>query len=243
MSRGGDAGGEVRSEAGMKYNDIIQKIKSLSDPEAVKGMARFGINPENTYGVSVYTLRDMAKEIGKDHALAQQLWASGIHEARLLASFIDEAGMVTEAQMESWVEDFDSWDVCDQCCSNLFDKTKFAHQKAVAWSEREEEFVKRAGFVMMAALAVHDKKATDEDFSKFLPIIKREAGDSRNFVKKAVNWALRQIGKRNHNLNQMAVKTAEEIQQIDSKSARWIAADAIRELTSEAVYKKFKIAK
>jgi len=243
MSRGGDAGGEVRSEAGMKYNDIIQKIKSLSDPEAVKGMARFGINPENTYGVSVYTLRDMAKEIGKDHALAQQLWASGIHEARLLASFIDEAGMVTEAQMESWVEDFDSWDVCDQCCSNLFDKTKFAHQKAVAWSEREEEFVKRAGFVMMAALAVHDKKATDEDFSKFLPIIKREAGDSRNFVKKAVNWALRQIGKRNHNLNQMAVKTAEEIQQIDSKSARWIAADAIRELTGEKVRNRLNTAK
>ena len=243
MSRGGDAGGEVRSEAGMKYSDIIQKIKSLSDPEAVKGMARFGINPENTYGVSIPSLRTMARETGKDHALAQQLWASGIHEARLLASFIDKAEMVTEAQMGSWVKDFDSWDVCDQCCSNLFDKTRFAHQKAVAWSEREEEFVKRAGFVMMAALAVHDKKAADQDFAKFLPIIKREAGDSRNFVRKAVNWALRQIGKRNHNLNQMAVKTAEEIQQIDSKSARWIAADAIRELTSEAVYKKLKAAK
>ena len=227
----------------MKYNDIIQKIKSLSNPEAVKGMARFGINPENTYGVSIPNLRAMAKEIGKDHALAQQLWASGIHEARLLATFIDKAEMVTEAQMESWVKDFDSWDVCDQCCSNLFDKTRFAHQKAVEWSEREEEFVKRAGFVMMAALAVHDKKAADQDFANFLLIIKREADDSRNFVKKAVNWALRQIGKRNHNLNQMAVRTAEEIQQINSKSARWIAADAIRELTSEAVYKKFKIAK
>ena len=226
----------------MKYNDIILKIKSLSNPEAAKGMARFGINPENTYGVSIPSLRTMARETGKDHALAQQLWASGIHEARLLASFIDEAGMVTEAQMESWVEDFDSWDVCDQCCSNLFDKTRFAHQKAVAWSEREEEFVKRAGFVMMAALAVHDKKAADQDFAKFLPIIKREAGDSRNFVRKAVNWALRQIGKRNHNLNQMAVKTAEEIQQIDSKSARWIAADAIRELTREKVQNRLKTA-
>ena len=227
----------------MKYNDIIRKIKSLSNPEAVKGMARFGINPENTYGVSIPNLRDMAKEIGKDHALAQQLWASGIHEARLLASFIDEAGMVTGAQMESWVRDFDSWDVCDQCCSSLFDKTKFAHQKAVEWSEREEEFVKRAGFTLMAALAVHDKKATDEVFASFLPLIKREAGDSRNFVKKAVNWALRQIGKRNRNLNQMALKTAEEIQRIDSKSARWIANDAIRELTSEAVQKKLMKAK
>ena len=222
----------------MKYNDIIQKIKSLSNPEAVKGMARFGINPENTYGVPIPNLRDMAKEIGKDHALAQQLWASGIHEARLLASFIDKAEMVTEAQMESWVKDFDSWDVCDQCCSNLFDKTKFAHGKAAEWSKREEEFVKRAGFVLMAALAVHDKKAADEDFLKFLPIVKRESTDGRNFVKKAINWALRQIGKRNPNLNKIAIKTAEEIQQIDSKSARWIAADAIRELTGEAVQKK-----
>jgi len=222
----------------MKYNDIIQQIKSLSDPEAVKGMARFGINPENTYGVSVYTLRKMAKEVGKDHALAQQLWSSGIHEARMLACYIDEPEMVTGAQMESWVKDFDSWDVCDQCCSNLFDQTELAHGKATEWSDRGEEFVKRAGFVLMAALAVHDKKAVDEDFIRFLPIIKRESTDNRNFVKKAVNWALRQIGKRNPNLNQMAIKAAEEIQQIDSKSARWIAADAIRELTSEAVQKK-----
>lgn len=220
---------------GMQYNDIIKKLESLSDPEAVKGMARFGINPENTYGVSIPNLRKVAKETGRNHALAQQLWASGIHEARILASMIDEPEMVTDVQMESWVSDFDSWDVCDQCCSNLFDKTGFAHQKAVEWSEKDEEFVKRAGFVMMAALAVHDKKATDEEFLKFLPIIKRESTDNRNFVKKAVNWALRQIGKRNLNLNKIAIKTAEEIQQIDSKSVRWIAADAIRELTGETV--------
>jgi 3-methyladenine DNA glycosylase AlkD len=180
----------------------------------------------------------MARETGKDHALAQRLWASGVHEARLLASMIDQPEMVTEAQLESWVRDFNSWDVCDQCCSNLFDKTKFAHEKAIDWSKREEEFVKRAGFVLMAALAVHDKKAADEDFLKFLPIVKRESTDERNFVKKAVNWALRQIGKRNLNLNKAAIQTAEEIQQIDSGSARWIAADAIRELTGEAVQKK-----
>jgi len=222
----------------MQYNDIIQEIKLLADPEAVKGMARFGINAENTYGVSIPDLRKMAREIGKDHALAQQLWASGIHEARLLASFIDEPKLVTESQMESWVKDFNSWDVCDQCCSNLFDQTELAHSKAEEWSKREEEFVKRAGFVLMAALSVHDKKATDADFIKFLPMIKRESTDGRNFVKKAVNWALRQIGKRNHNLNQMALKTAEEIQQVNSKSARWTAADAIRELTGEAVQKK-----
>ena len=227
----------------MQYNDIIQRLKSLSDPEAVKGMARFGINPENTYGVSVPDLRKIARGISTGHALAEQLWASGIHEARILASMIDRPEMVTEAQMESWVKGFDSWDVCDQCCSNLFDKTKFAYQKAAEWSKREEEFVKRAGFTLMATLAVHDKKATDEEFLKFLPIIKRESIDNRNFVKKAVNWALRQIGKRNLNLNKMAIKAAEEIQQIDSRSARWIAADAIRELTSEAVQRRLTKAK
>ena len=222
----------------MQYNDIIQKLKSSANPEAVKGMARFGINPDNTYGVSVPNLRKMAREAGKDHALAQQLWDSGIHEARLIAGMIDLPELVTGEQMESWVKGFDSWDVCDQCCSNLFDKTESAHQKAAEWSKREEEFVRRAGFALMAALAVHDKKAADEDFLKFLPLIKEASTDDRNFVKKAVNWALRQIGKRNLNLNKMAIKTAEEIQQIDARSARWIAADAIRELTGEAVQKR-----
>jgi len=222
----------------VQHSDIIKKLESLSDPEAVKGMARFGINPENTYGVSIPDLRNIAKETGRDHALAQQLWASGMHEARILASMIDDPKMVTDVQMESWVKSFDSWDVCDQCCSNLFDRTGFAHEKAVAWSNREEEFVKRAGFVLMATLSVHDKKAEDVVFIKFLPIIKRESTDGRNFVKKAVNWALRQIGKRNLNLNHMAIKAAEDIQRLDSKSARWIASDATRELTSEAVQQK-----
>ncbi len=219
----------------MQYNDIIKKLKSLSDPEAVKGMARFGINPENTYGVSIPNLREMARQIGKNHDLAQRLWASNIHEARILASMIDKPEMVTDVQMESWVKDFDSWDVCDQCIMNLFEKAEFAYPKAVEWSSSEREFIKRAGFVLMARLAVSDKKADDRQFEGFFPIIKREASDDRNQVKKAVNWALRQIGKRNLNLNQMAIKAAREIQQMDSKSARWIASDAIRELTSEAV--------
>jgi 3-methyladenine DNA glycosylase AlkD len=227
----------------MLYNDTIKKLKSLADPEAVMGMARFGINPENTYGVSIPNLRKIAKETGTDHDLAQQLWASGIHEARILACLIDNPKVTTEEQMDTWVKDFDSWDVCDQCCSNLFDKTSFAYQKAAEWSKREEEFVKRAGFTLIASLAVHDKKAADEEFLKFLPMIKRESGDARNFVKKSVNWALRQIGKRNLSLNKLAIKTAEEIQQIDSRSARWIASDAIRELTSEAVQKKLTKAK
>ena len=219
----------------MQYNDIIKKLKSLSDPEAVKGMARFGINPKNTYGVSIPNLRKMAKEIGKDHDLAQRLWASNIHEARILASIIDDPKMTTEEQMDAWVKDFDSWDVCDQCIMNLFERTEFAYPKAVEWSSSEQEFIKRAGFVLMARLAVSDKKADDRQFEGFFPIIKREASDDRNQVKKAVNWGLRQIGKRNLNLNRMAIKAARKIQQMDSKSARWIASDAIRELTSEAV--------
>jgi 3-methyladenine DNA glycosylase AlkD len=219
---------------------VLKKLKSLSDPKAVEGMARFGINQKNTYGVSIPNLRSMTKKIGRNHVLAQQLWSSGIHEARILASMIDALEMVTEEQMERWVKDFDSWDVCDQCCSNLFDKTEFAYRKAVEWSKRREEFVKRAGFVLMAALTVHDKKATDKEFLKFLPIIKRESTDDRNFVKKAVNWALRQIGKRNAALNRAAVATAEEIQKMESKSAKWVASDALRELTGEAVQKRLR---
>jgi len=222
----------------MDYEGILKQLKSLSDPKAVAGMARFGINPKDTYGVSIPVLRKMAKGIGKNHVFAQKLWDSGIHEARILAGMIDLPERVTEKQMKHWVKDFNSWDVCDQVCSNLFDKTKFAHKKAIEWSKRREEFVKRAGFVLMAALAVHDKEASDKEFLKFLPIIKREATDERNFVKKAVNWALRQIGKRNSALNKIAIQTAKEIQKIDSKSAPWIASDAIRELTSGAVQKK-----
>lgn len=222
------------------YEEILKQLESLSNPEAVAGMARFGINPGNTYGVSIPNLRKIAREAGKNHLLAKQLWSSGIHEARILASMIDSPENVTEEQMESWVKDVDSWDVCDQCCSNLLDKTEFAYQKAVEWSKRDQEFVKRAGFVLMAVLAVHDKKAKDEEFLKFLSIIKRESTDDRNFVKKAVNWALRQIGKRNLNLNKKAIETAKEIQKIDSKSSKWIASDAIRELTGGAIQNRFR---
>ena len=221
-----------------RAEDIIARIKSLANSKNVEGMARFGINPTNTYGVSIPILRKMVREIGKDHELALELWETGIHEARMLACFIDRPDMVTEEQLESWVKNFDSWDVCDQCCGNLFDRTGLAYKKAVEWCVREDEFVRRAGFVLMACLAVHDKKAGDQAFIEFLPLIKTHAGDERNYVKKAVNWALRQIGKRNQNLNEVAIKTAEEIRQMDSGSARWIASDALRELAGDAVQKK-----
>jgi 3-methyladenine DNA glycosylase AlkD len=201
-------------------------------------MARFGINPTNRYGVSIPNLRALAKRIGKDHGLAAKLWATGVEDARILASMIDETAKITSAQMERWAQDFNSWDVCDQVCSNLFGQTRFAHAKALAWSRRRGEFVKRAGFTLMACLAVHDKEAPDAAFEKFLPRIKAACEDDRNFVKKAVNWALRQIGKRNAALNGRAIAVAREIQRRESRAARWIASDALRELTNSATRRR-----
>lgn len=215
----------------MNYEEIIRRLTSASDLDVAAGMARFGIDAENPYGVSIPRLRKIAREAGKDHDLAQQLWSSGIHEARILASMVDIPQTVTDKQMDAWAKDFDSWALCDQCCNNLFYKTKFAYKKAIQWTGRKEEFVKRAGFTLMAVLAVHDKTASDKEFIKFFPLIIRESVDNRNFVKKAVNWALRQIGKRDAVLKKAAIKTAKEIHAIESKSARWIASDAIRELT------------
>jgi 3-methyladenine DNA glycosylase AlkD len=206
-------------------------------------MARFGINPTHTLGISIPVLRRIAGEIGTDHRLAQALWASGVHEARILAGFIDDPARVTPTQMNRWAAAFDSWDVCDQVCSSLFDRTPFAFQKAIEWTRRREEFVRRAGFVLMAALAVHDRQAPDEPFERFLRIIARGSADERNFVKKAVNWALRQIGKRNRRLNRKAIAQAKVIQQMPSRAARWIAADAVRELTGDAVRRKLERAK
>jgi len=222
----------------MEYEKVIEKLKYLSNPKAIIGMARYGITPENTYGVSIPNLRKTAKEIGINRKLAQKLWATNIRETKILASMIEDPEMVIEEQIEGWVKEFNYWEICDQCCMNLFEKTRFAYKKAVEWSSRGKEFVKRAGFVLMARLAVSDKKADDDKFEKFFAIIKKEVTDDRNYVKKAVNWALRQIGKRNLNLNGKAIKIAKEIQEMDSKSAKWIASDTLRELTSEAVQKR-----
>ena len=224
----------------MDYKKIIEKLKSLSDPEAVEGMARYGITPEKTYGVSIPNLRKIAKETGRGQDLSLKLWECNTRETRILAGMIGDPVKVTLEQMESWVREFTYWEICDQCCMNLFEKTVFAYRQAEQWSMNEEEFIKRAGFVLMARLAVSDKKADDNHFENFLPLIKREAADGRNFVKKSVNWALRQIGKRNLNLNKKAILTAKEIQQLDSKPARWIASDALRELTSDAVQNRLK---
>lgn len=220
--------------------DILAKLRSLSDPKAVEGMARYGINSNNTLGVSVAELRRMAKSIGKDHNMALELWESGIHEARILATIVEDPRETSNEQLERWVGELDSWDVCDGFCANLVEKTGFAYEKALAWSAREEVFVKRAGFVMMARLAVSDKKAPDDVFEQFLSIIKSRCEDERNFVKKAVNWALRQIGKRNASLNKKAIAVGEQLRRLDSTAAKWIAADALRELTDNAVATRLK---
>jgi 3-methyladenine DNA glycosylase AlkD len=201
-------------------------------------MARFGINPHNTFGVPVSFLRQLARAHRRNHSLAVELWQTGIHEARILAAYTADPEQLTEAEMDAWVKDFDSWDVCDQVCGNLFDKTPIAYAKAREWCVREEEFVKRAGFVLMTQLAVHDKKAPDGMFVEFLSDCIPGARDERNFVKKAVNWALRQIGKRSHRLHQAAIKTARLIQKEGTLSGRWIAADALRELARPAVQQR-----
>lgn len=226
----------------MAYIKILKKLKTLANPKNVAGMARFGIVSKNVLGIKKPVMDKMAREIGRNHNLAQQLWKSGIYEARVLAALIDEPSLVTEKQIGQWAKDFDNWGVCDNACMNLFDKSRFAYKKAKELSGRREEFVKRTGFALMAALAVHDKKANDKKFLQFLPIIKRESGDERNYVRKAVNWALRQIGKRNLALNKLAIKTAKQIQSAGgrSQSARWIATDAIKELRSQGVQRKLK---
>jgi 3-methyladenine DNA glycosylase AlkD/uncharacterized protein (UPF0218 family) len=230
-----------QSSSAVTLQSVLDEMKQKASPKAVEGMSRFGIQTTKAFGISVPQLRDLAKKVGTNHEIANQLWRTGVHEARILASMIDDPKLVTKGQMEKWVADFDSWDVVDGCCGNLFDKTPYAVSKAHEWSERGEEFVKRASFVLMAELAVHDKNASDKTFLQFLPLIVREASDERNFVKKAVNWALRQIGKRNGVLNVAAIRTANTIQDSDSRSAKWIAADALRELTSVPVRTKLGI--
>lgn len=216
----------------MTAKEVIIQLKKRSNLKDKEGMARFGINPEYALGVRVPVMRDLAKKIGENHKLAEDLWKTKIHEARILASMIEDPKEVSEKQMEEWVKEFNSWDLCDQCCMNLFDRLPISWKKAAEWAERKEEFVKRAGFALMACLAWRDKKADDKIFLKFFSLIKKHSKDERNFIKKAVNWALRQIGKRNPDLRKKAINVSKGILKINSKAAKWIAADALRELTS-----------
>ncbi|MFZ1289795.1 MAG: DNA alkylation repair protein [Melioribacteraceae bacterium] len=216
-------------------DEIVGILKQNKNSKNVEGMAKFGINPEFALGISLPFLRNLGKQIGKNHELAIDLWQTKIHEARILSTIIADSKQITKSLMNSWVNDFNSWDLCDQCCMNLFRKSEFAFEKSLEWMERNEEFVKRAGFALVATLAVHSKNLTNEDFEIYLQKIIEKSDDERNFVKKAVNWALRQIGKRNIYLNQKAIEVSEKLINSESKSAKWIGKDALKELTSEKI--------
>ncbi len=219
---------------------ILAELKRHRDPTAVRGMATVGINPENSYGIGMPRLMATAKRIGTNHSLAQELWASGIRDARILATMVEDPSLVTGRQMDSWARDLNSWDVCDSACMRVFWRTKDARRKIARWSRSREEFVKRAAFSLLAFLTVHDKKAPDNEFEKYFPLIARASTDDRNYVTKAVNWALRTIGKRSLSLNTAAVKVAAKLSNSTSKSARWIGADALRELKSAKVQARLR---
>ena len=241
-------------------DSIMRDLESRTDPKAIEGMARYGIRPTETFGVSVTILRQIAKDIrgenrkpigragpwsrdhgrALDHALVLGLWDTGVRDAMILATLLADPDRMTPDLIEDWVMDFDSWDVCDGCCNALLWRTRDSHELALAWSLREEEFVKRAGYTLMATLAVHWKDAEDSDFEPFLEAIVRGSDDDRNFVKKAVNWALRGVGKRNLQLNARATEVAERILGLDTKSGKWIARDALRELRSDKVLDRLR---
>ncbi len=219
---------------------VLRELKRLASPKVRAKMAYFGVKVPKAYGISQPVLHGLSRRIGKNHKLAEQLWSSGIHEARILATLIGESDKVTARQMERWAREFDSWDIVDAACCYLYAGASAAWRQVQAWSRRREEFVKRAAFSLAAYLSYKDKQAPDARFERSLHVIEREAHDERNFVRKAVNWALRNIGKRNLRLNRSAIRAAERIRRQRSRSARWIAADALRELRSDAVRRRLR---
>lgn len=223
-----------------KLDQVLAALREKADPEKLAGMAHFGMTTDARLGIPVPDLRALAKETGRDHALALALWEAGVQEARILATMVDIPAEVTPQQMDTWAADFNSWDICDHACGNLFDKTPHAWDKLREWASREEEYVRRAAYALLACLAWHDKKADDARFIAAFPVIKAGARDPRNFVRKAVNWALRNIGKRNLALNGEAIRLSEELLELDDPTARWIAKDALRELRSEKIQERLK---
>ncbi len=220
---------------------LLREFEAMGSPESVAGMARYGIRSAKAFGVSMGVIRARAKAFRRDHELALALWDTGVLELRTLAALVDDPALVTEAQMETWVRDFDSWAICDGACCVLFDRTRFASAKARAWIRRKEEYVRRAGFVLMAGLATHDKTAPDRLFLSFLPLIEKGASDPRNFVKKGVNWALRGIGKRNLALNAAAVEVCRRLVARKEACARWVGRDALAELTATKTVARIRL--
>jgi 3-methyladenine DNA glycosylase AlkD len=217
---------------------VVASLKRLGTKATRDGMARFAIPSDNAFGVSVGDIRKVAKQFGRDHELALELWETGLYEPRMLACFVDDPKQVTPTQMDRWCREFDSWAICDTACFHLFDRTPHAWRKVDQWAGRRDEFVKRAAFALLASLALHDKKTGDQPFLERLPLIEREANDNRNFVKKAVNWALRAIGKRNRTLHAPALAMAERLSKSDDAAARWVGKDAVRELSGPGVIRR-----
>jgi 3-methyladenine DNA glycosylase AlkD len=230
-----------RYSQSMTLKEIVTFLKANRNESNLAGMARYGISMTQTFGISMPMLRRLAKTIGTDHRTAIELYRTGIHEAKILAALVDDPARVTRKQMEEWVKGFDSWDVTDQVCTILFDGTEYAWKKAVEWTRRRSEYEKRAAYAVMAGLAVHDTTSPDRDFEDLYPYIISGAEDERIYVKKAVNWALRNIGKRSSALNESAIHVAESLIQSRSGSARWIASDALRELKGETAKKRVKV--
>lgn len=221
----------------MNKDEIIKELKKNANPKNVLGMKRFGIQGKYMLGISVTFLRKFVKNIPKNHKLALELWKTGIHEARMLSSMIDLEDKVTVKQMDDWTKSFDSWDICDGVCMNLFCKTKFVDQKIYEYAKNNKEFIRRTAFTLIACLAFKLKNLKDKDLIKYFDLIEKYSNDERNFVKKAVNWALRQIGKRNKNLNKKAIGLAKKIRKQNTKSARWIANNALSELEKVTKFK------
>ena len=223
-----------------QVRSALASLKSRSSKAARDAMARYAIPSDHAYGVAMRDIKALGKTLGRNHALAVDLWATGVYEARMLASFIGDPAQLTQAQMDRWCKDFDNWALCDALSFNLFDRSPHAWTMVRKWSSRRPEFEKRTAFALLWSLSVHDKAASDDQFRDGLALIEREAADERNFVKKAVNMALRAIGKRNRTLNAAAVETARRLADSESAIARWVGSDALRELTGASVARRLK---
>lgn len=228
----------AQKSAGMDAASVIESLRAIATKHTRIGMTRFGIPNDHALGVTVGEMRTLAKRLGKNHELAAELWQTGIYEARMVASFVDDPALVTSSQMDRWARDFDNWAICDTACFALFDRTPYAWSKIRKWSGHRDEFVKRAAFALLASVTVHDKHTDDDLFVEGLALIERESQDGRNFVKKAVNWALRSIGKRNRMLHGCAVTVAQRLATSPDSISRWIGKDALRELKGEAVARR-----
>jgi 3-methyladenine DNA glycosylase AlkD len=228
----------TKGSSAVSAKTALQWLERRGTKRNVAELKRYGITATRPFGVSVGDVKKYAKQIGTDHALAQELWASGRYEARLLAAFVDDPTKVTVRQMDAWAADFDNWGIVDTVCFSLFDRTKHAWDMVPRWAKKTPEFTRRAAFALLWSLTVHDKDASDEAFLRCLPLIERGARDDRNFVKKAVNMALRAIGKRNNALNAAAIETAQRLAELDEAAPRWVGSHALRELTSPAVRKR-----